>query len=379
MGNYCGCDTDKKVDQEIFTRPSSEKPAIYEKSNFTTVALTDYPSTQIAVSQKDMNTLTDAAKMVFTEVGEWKERDDGSTKYCLDSNFTYKYLVSRSTYRGQFEGGLRHGLGLEIDSQGGLYSGNFHQDFWHGSGRQITPEGHLFEGEFKQGKKSGKGRLVKDGVVFTGSWINDRMNGSGEEKGEDFEFKGRFLNDEREGHGVLKWSSGKVYDGDFTRGLPHGDGVMLFEGDSLLQSYEGSFVKGRREGSGLLKFKNGDIFEGEFEEDLPKGKGTLKVGGEDGEKKVVRFVKAKDEGDRHVFLVIGGGSKEGGDNEEEILYKEQPDEGNLAWQNDPLPEKKTSNNEKNTGKFEPVDPKDQNSPSPEPPQDQGHAQEATRS
>jgi hypothetical protein len=74
------------------------------------------------------------------------------------------------------------------------------------------------------------------------------------------------------GKGVMKFSSGAVYNGEFANGKLHGQGVLDFTNGNR---YSGEWQNGMREGSGKLAFKNGNLYEGTFVANKISGYGTM--------------------------------------------------------------------------------------------------------
>ncbi|KAK8807416.1 hypothetical protein WA158_004175 [Blastocystis sp. Blastoise] len=63
-----------------------------------------------------------------------------------------------------------------------------------------------------------------------------------------------------------------TYIGDFYLFIPHGEGIMHYENDTI---YEGAFQYGKKHGYGILNMENGDQYKGMFKNDLYDGSGTL--------------------------------------------------------------------------------------------------------
>jgi hypothetical protein len=80
------------------------------------------------------------------------------------------------------------------------------------------------------------------------------------------------------GKGVMKFSSGAVYSGDFIGGKIHGQGVLDFTNGNR---YSGEWQNGIREGQGKMAFKNGNVYEGTFVHNRMTGYGTMVYGNGD--------------------------------------------------------------------------------------------------
>jgi hypothetical protein len=98
---------------------------------------------------------------------------------------------------------------------------------------------------------------------------------------------------ERHGEGVLTWSNGDVYIGQFFRGQRHGQGTLTFAdggeyvgewSDNLMDGrgtrwyengsvYLGQYQRGHRHGKGQCHFANEDYYEGEWHQDEIEGYG----------------------------------------------------------------------------------------------------------
>ncbi|MEQ8859431.1 MAG: hypothetical protein RIC56_12360 [Pseudomonadales bacterium] len=80
------------------------------------------------------------------------------------------------------------------------------------------------------------------------------------------------------GRARLEWPDGRVYDGDWVDGRPHGLGVEQTPDGSR---YRGAWRNGHRDGHGILELADGQRYEGAFVAGQREGQGTLT--GPDGE------------------------------------------------------------------------------------------------
>lgn len=71
----------------------------------------------------------------------------------------------------------------------------------------------------------------------------------------------------------FSWPDGRLYDGEWMRGKPHGQGMLTYPDGG---QYWGRFNAGKRQGEGMMKFVNGDEYEGEWFNDQPHGQGTFR-------------------------------------------------------------------------------------------------------
>jgi hypothetical protein len=158
-----------------------------------------------------------------------------------------------STYKGQFENGMKNGLGKEVYKNGSYYEGHWLNNQRSGQGRLVSCIGDLFQGEFQNGQAEGKGTLftAKTGTTYTGAFQNDKPNGKGKEE----------------------YADGSFYMGDFKDGLMTGNCKFVFKDGGI---YNGPVINGIAEGSGTYRYKDPNKFyEGEFKANKKHGKGVL--------------------------------------------------------------------------------------------------------
>jgi len=128
---------------------------------------------------------------------------------------------------------------------------------------KIYPEA-VFMGEIRDGKREGRGIMkYTSNRVYEGDWKNDIRTGKGFERYTNNTYVGEFKKSKPWGKGVYKWSNGEVYDGEWYQGLKHGYGIWkgIF-GDS----YIGEWKNSRADGYGVHTWRNGDRYEGEWKQ-----------------------------------------------------------------------------------------------------------------
>ncbi len=126
--------------------------------------------------------------------------------------------TSASTYIGQINSdGLHHGHGKLVLNNGGWYEGQFNGGIRHGVGTsKFGPSGRA-DGSFDSGG------------VFVGEWQNGRKHGRGKliyNNGEG-EYVGDFHSGRKHGSGRMTYGDGSVYDGGWRDGKWHGHGVCI--------------------------------------------------------------------------------------------------------------------------------------------------------
>ena len=86
------------------------------------------------------------------------------------------------------------------------------------------------------------------------------------------QYEGELVNGIREGFGRLMYPDGRVYEGEFSAGLPSDSTGVLTFADG--HRYSGTFVAGRMHGYGTFEFANGDVYVGTFDTNSITGTGT---------------------------------------------------------------------------------------------------------
>jgi hypothetical protein len=73
---------------------------------------------------------------------------------------------------------------------------------------------------------------------------------------------------ERHGHGVVTWSNGDRYEGEFFNGVRHGSGSLFFaDGSEYVGEWECNYMHGH----GTRRFPNGDVYVGGYHDGKRSG------------------------------------------------------------------------------------------------------------
>ena len=170
-----------------------------------------------------------------------REGDELSKQLPYNTNPNSERLVHLSLLNGgKFLGeavesnfALRmHGTVLYLDAGKSLYLGEAKDGFFHGFGLQVCASGDWFRGQFEHNEKvAGVEYLQKPGQRF---------------------------------------------EGGYCRGLPEGQGTLLFDDG---RAYQGQFFEGHRAGFGKFTWPNGNFYEGEWAFDKQHGTGKLFLAG----------------------------------------------------------------------------------------------------
>lgn len=142
-----------------------------------------------------------------------------------------------------------------------------------------------------------KGRKeYSDGRIYEGEFKYGEPHGWGTYTWpNDDIYIGEFVNGLRSGHGQQSFGNGDSYAGEWRDGLIHGKGVYNWVDHS---KYVGTFIEGVMQGKGILTLQNGESYDGEWKNGLADGMGEYSK--TDGSK----YMGKHSEGKRHGNGVI---------------------------------------------------------------------------
>jgi hypothetical protein len=201
----------------------------------------------------------------------------------LRSRGSGEYLI------GMWLGGALQGQGTTATSRW-TYVGEHKDGQPHGKGVQTFATGEVLRGEFREGKiYTGKGDFVytNSGDTRSGKWVDGVMTGYGKITTEGFcVYQGGVKDGVKHGKGVLRYATGEEFRGEFRDGKVHSgkgciraraggvcltgrwvDGKIVGRGVKSMEgvfTYEGTFSEGRYHGQGVLTQKDGEVLRGEF-------------------------------------------------------------------------------------------------------------------
>jgi len=237
-----------------------------------------------------VDSLEDSGRNNQQEAGSGKANFFGT--YKNDEPSSGNLVTGTYIYRGSFVNGYFHGgKGELIRPNGYHYLGDFQEGLFHGMGREIDPESGDYQGEFCNGMKQGIGTLKE--LKPDDLKCKEESNGFGET--ENLEARGIIPDNEREedskdsallldevrqkvenvftikDESVEKQESMEdissdryVYSGHFNSNQCHGEGTEWTPGPNG-EMYSGQFYKNRRHGHGSLKSRStGTIYEGKW-------------------------------------------------------------------------------------------------------------------
>ena len=127
-----------------------------------------------------------------------------------------KFTFPEGIYDGEVVDGKREGVGILLYPNGAAYEGEWHNDEPHGKGAKYKADGTLsYEGLWTHGKRKTENKRItlKDGIYIGG-----------------------VLGNKRHGYGVMDYSNGERYEGDWENDRKNGHGVFY---NIIGKEYEG--------------------------------------------------------------------------------------------------------------------------------------------
>lgn len=203
-----------------------------------------------------------------------------------------------SMHEGAWEEGVRCGRGSMAHSDGDRYEGDWQADQLHGHGVYTWPDGARYEGDWEMdgitfgsmvyadgsryegdwsdGKRHGYGSctVAKEGGGahrYDGQWQYGALHGYGEDVCPDGTYRGLHRCGKRHGYGVMVFSNGAVYEGQWADDMPTGYGTLRYPTGYL---YRGWWAAGLMCGQGVCRWDDGSEYAGAFKDDQPCGAGV---------------------------------------------------------------------------------------------------------
>eukprot|EP00002_Diphylleia_rotans_P012833 TRINITY_DN2507_c0_g1_i3.p1 TRINITY_DN2507_c0_g1~~TRINITY_DN2507_c0_g1_i3.p1 ORF type:complete len:1006 (-),score=216.74 TRINITY_DN2507_c0_g1_i3:249-3266(-) len=228
-----------------------------------------------------------------------------------DPRLTYKCVRIRcpscpeadGTYRGTFDGLLKHGYGIYRWDDGRTYRGDWTNDRIEGYGiyawaKHRRPQLHLetpilphdgnahlaegesgrYEGNWKWGTMHGHGVFYSDdGLIFDGTWSSNHITQGRLILSDGTKIFGNFEAEKLHGHARVQNPNGDYYDGYWRDGFRHGKGTMVWSHSK--SKYEGQWAYGNMDGHGTMtvydqESKRDITYKGEWRKGLRHGQGT---------------------------------------------------------------------------------------------------------
>ena len=144
-----------------------------------------------------------------------------------------------------------------------------HQTFYYDSG-------DLYTGDVLNEERDGYGVMeYTEGRRYEGNWLRDKKHGFGREYDAFGEliYEGEYRNGDFSGRGTM-YDGQFIYRAEFTNYGPTGQNAEIYDYGWNLR-YKGALKDGRMHGNGSYYYSNGSSYIGEFFDDKMHGRGTL--------------------------------------------------------------------------------------------------------
>ena len=155
------------------------------------------------------------------------------------------------SFIGEYKKNRPYGYGLLS------YLGDSLEGIWNGRnlkgiGEEILSDETFYRGEFDKGMKNGIGIYRwPDGTIYQGEWKDNQMKGLGcIIYLDDRIYEGEIDNGAMDGIGRFRWPDGKFYYGQYENNVKSGFGIFVWN-NSPLEAYAGFWVKGKPDGQGV--------------------------------------------------------------------------------------------------------------------------------
>jgi len=132
-----------------------------------------------------------------------------------------------------------------------------------------------------------KGEVKREYIIF-GDYIREGVGILTYSDGD--KYVGEWKDGQKNGQGTYTWSNGNKYLGEYKDGKKHGQGTMTWKG----LKYVGEYKDGKQHGQGTKTYSDGEKYVGEWKDGRKSGQGTLTYS--DGEKYVGEFKDGESDG-----------------------------------------------------------------------------------
>lgn len=225
----------------------------------------------------------DITKVTENGYGIYEDEDgnhyEGNFKDSLYDGYGELELANGDVYKGNFKEGLYSGYGVMEYSNTTVYSGTWEDGMWEGSCKIIWDSGCVYVGEAHENLMHGMGYMIWPmGDYYIGEWRNGNPNGSGtkyylvdataEFTHQQYNiYTGDMVNNLKVGHGIMRYSFGALYDGQWENDVRQGQGIVYWENNPEIEfiKFEGTFVNDWINGHGTMYYRDGRIITGTWE------------------------------------------------------------------------------------------------------------------
>jgi len=181
-------------------------------------------------------------------------------------------------------------------------------------GREISPgvreltfaDGSTYRGAMRGASLHGKGEYVSKSFKYEGEFSEGVKHGEGVYVWENGDrYQGHFANDRPDGRGRYQFANGDAYEGEVKLGVIVGRGSYVGKNGDV---FDGSFSNGKPHGVGVYRYASGDRYEGEMDMGRPHGRGRYYL--KSGDRFEAPFVDGKPHG-KGIYHFASGDRYEG--------------------------------------------------------------------
>jgi antitoxin component YwqK of YwqJK toxin-antitoxin module len=188
-------------------------------------------------------------------------------------------------YEGTWVSDKENGKGTYTDLKNNIYEGVWENGELKGNVTIRYRNKNLYEGEYNNGL-SGKGKFsYADGSIYIGEFVKNKRSGYGElSYSFGLTYKGNFVSNEISGQGDFydNKTLGKIASGIWkTEKTKEGDLIFINSDNYLICNYVskdlyyGQSYNRLPNSNGIMKYSNGDIYNGEWKDGVKEGFGKL--------------------------------------------------------------------------------------------------------
>lgn len=114
---------------------------------------------------------------------------------------------------------------------------------------------------------------IDSDLIYYGQVLNEKRNGRGfiKSKSGQVLFDGQFKDDLFHGYGILNYSNGDCYSGNFEFGSRSGNGTYIMKDEKC--KFIGNWLLDKKSGFGDESFPDGSIYSGNYYNNKKNGKG----------------------------------------------------------------------------------------------------------
>lgn len=190
----------------------------------------------------------DYAKLINIEESKENENNEEAIEVNGPTIFINKPLSY--SFKGYYKSNKPNGYGI-LKEQGRLIEGEWKGRNMKGIGEEVFSDETFYRGEFDKGLKNGIGIYRwPDGTIYQGEWKENKMKGYGcIIYLDDRIYEGEIDNGEMHGFGRFTWPDKKFYIGEYENNIKSGFGIFVWN-LQYMEAYVGFWVKGKPEGPG---------------------------------------------------------------------------------------------------------------------------------